>query len=306
MREAFGWDIDRFIFYGGLPGAASVMDNPAKDNPAKDNPAKENPAYRLRSGLSDERDVHARWVRFIRSSVVERAISRDILQNVRLNKPTLIGRLFELCCRHSGDIVPYAHMLRALRDVGNTTTLAYHLRLLSAAGLATGVPKYRGEDIRKRASSPKLQVINSGLVSALSGITFREARADRGVWDRLTRATVGAHLVNSGVGGHNRLYYWLDRGREVDFVVESGGRRSERHRLEDHLRAIELRIGDISGTMRGIFAFGETFPPVERVTVGRSSPRTVGRTSSRRFSSGNQQVSVERFLFERVNTRNRA
>ena len=27
MRDAFGWDLDRFLFLGGYPGAASLVDD---------------------------------------------------------------------------------------------------------------------------------------------------------------------------------------------------------------------------------------------------------------------------------------
>ena len=68
-------------------------------------------------------------------------------------------------------------MLGHLRDAGNTTTLTRYLELLEQAGLIAGLPNTAGAEYRRRASSPKLNVLNTALMSALSGYTFEEARA---------------------------------------------------------------------------------------------------------------------------------
>ncbi len=83
----------------------------------------------------------------------------------RIHKPALLKRLFQLGSRYSGQILSYQKMLGQLQDAGNTTTLAHYLDLLGTAGMLTGLSKYSGGEIRKRASSPKLQAVarRSGL-----------------------------------------------------------------------------------------------------------------------------------------------
>ena len=61
------------------------------------------------------------------------------------------------------------------KDAGNTTTLAHYLNLLEGAGLLVGLQKYAGQKVRRRSSSPKLLVLNTGLMSALSTLSFEEA-----------------------------------------------------------------------------------------------------------------------------------
>src|SRR5690606_13588461 len=122
---AFGWDVERFVFHGGYPGAAPLADD------------------------------HDRWVRYIRDSLIETTISRDVLLLTRVDKPVLLRRLFELGCRYSGQVLSYNKMLGQLQDAGNTTTLAHYLDLLGAAGMLTGLSKYAGQAVRRRASSPK-------------------------------------------------------------------------------------------------------------------------------------------------------
>ena len=146
MRAAFDWPVERFIFYGGYPGAAP---------------------------LTADSD---RWARYVRDALIETTIARDVLLLTRVDKPALLRRLFELGCRYSGQVLSYTKMLGQLQDAGNTTTLAHYLDLLSAAGMLTGLAKYAGQAARQRGSSPKLQVLNTALVTAQSGLTLDEAR----------------------------------------------------------------------------------------------------------------------------------
>lgn len=94
-----------------------------------------------------------------------------------MDKPALLRRLFELGCRYSGQVLSFNKMLGQLQDAGNTTTLAHYLELLAGAGMLCGLQKYAGDAARSRGSSPKLQVLNTALMSALSGLTPQEARA---------------------------------------------------------------------------------------------------------------------------------
>jgi len=190
MREAFGWGLDQFLYFGGYPGAASLI---------------------------DERD---RWASYILDSLVETTLSRDILLLTRVDKPALLRQLFRLGCDYSGQVLSYQKMLGQLQDAGNTTTLAHYLELLSGAGLITGLQKVSGSRVRQRGSSPKLLVLNTALMTAPSAFLFRTARADQGFWGRLIESAVGAHLVNSGAG-KVEVFYWRERGHEVDFVLRA-------------------------------------------------------------------------------------
>ena len=228
MHQAFGWTVQQSIFYGGYPGAASL--------------------------ISD----HDRWVRYVRDSLIETTLSRDVLLLSRVDKPALLRRMFELGCRYSGQILSYTKMIGQLQDAGNTTTLAHYLELLGAAGMLTGFPKYAGEVVRSRGSSPKLQVFDTALLSALSGYRFEEAQADREYWGRLTESAVGAHLANAAAAGKYEVFYWRDRNREVDFVVRAGRR----------LIAIEVKSGRAREVLPGMQAFNEAFKPDRLLLVG--------------------------------------
>ena len=228
MRAAFGWPVDAYVFYGGYPGAAPLIGEPA------------------------------RWARYVLDSLIETSISRDVLLLTRVDKPALLRRLFELACRYSGQVLSYTKMLGQLQDAGNTTTLAHYLELLAGAGMVCGLPKYAGDAARSRGSSPKLQVLNTALMTAVSGTTLAEARADREFWGRLVESAVGAHLANAAMRGECALHYWRERNHEVDFVVQAGRR----------LTAIEVKSGRAPQAHPGTAAFVQAFKPKRTLLVG--------------------------------------
>ncbi len=228
MRTAFGFGLDEFLYFGGYPGAAPLIREPE------------------------------RWRRYILDSLIETSVSRDVLLLTRVDKPALLRRLFDLSCRYSGQILSYTKMLGQLQDAGNTTTLAHYLDLLAGAGLVGGLQKFAGDAARSRGSSPKLQVLNTALLSATSGLSFDEARGDREFWGRLSESAVGAHLANAAAAGDCALYYWRDRNREVDFVVKVGRR----------LIAIEVKSGRTREIPAGMAAFAEAFRPQRTLLVG--------------------------------------
>ncbi len=229
MRDAFGWDVDTYIQYGGFPGAASLVETPD------------------------------RWVRYVLDSLIETTISRDVLLMTRVDKPALLRQLFELGCRYSGQILSYTKMLGQLHDAGNTTTLAHYLDLFSEAGMVTGIRKYAGDAARQRASSPKLQVLNNALMTAMTDGTAEHTRTDARFRGRLVESAVGAHLANEAFTGVFELFYWREGDLEVDFILRSRSR----------ITAIEVKSGSIEGnTHRGTEAFRAQFGPQRCLLVG--------------------------------------
>lgn len=227
MRAAFGWDLDRFVYFGGYPGAAALV--------------------------GDE----ARWRSYVLDSLVETTLSRDVLLLSRVDKPALLRQLFRLACEYSAQVVAYTKLVGQLQDAGNTVTLAHYLELLAGAGVATGLEKYSGSRIRQRGSSPKLLALNTGLVSAMLRVPFKEARRTPEVWGRLVETAVGSHLLGGSTSPQDVLY-WRDRGREVDFVVRSG----------HSLAAIEVSSGRRKDGLPGVAAFRKEHPSARPLLVG--------------------------------------
>ncbi len=228
MRQAFGWSLEEFLYYGGYPGAAALV---------------------------GDRD---RWARYILDSLVETTLSRDILLLTRVDKPALLRQLFRLGCDYSGQVLSYQKMLGQLQDAGNTTTLAHYLDLLAGAGMVTGLQKFSGARVRQRGSSPKLLVLNTALMTAPTSLSLHAAREDRSFWGRLVESAVGGHLVNTAAGTNIEVSYWRDRGREVDFVLRAG----------KSVTAIEVTSGRPKDTLAGLDAFDRAVRLHRKLLVG--------------------------------------
>lgn len=226
MAAAFGFDLPTYLYFGGYPGAAALV-----------------------------REQH-RWRDYIKGALVEPNIERDVLAMERVDKPALLKQLFELGAEHSGQLLPFRRMLGQLQDAGNTTTLARYLTLLEQAGLVAGLQNYRGSVLRRRASPPKLNVLNTALMAALSDYTFEEAKADRTYWGRLVESAIGAHLLNTREGTV-QVHYWRDGTAEVDFVLQKGRR----------LVGIEVKSGRSRGP-KGLARFQETFKDAHTMVAG--------------------------------------
>ena len=227
MSAAFGFDLNQYLYFGGYPGAVPFVRDPE------------------------------RWRDYVLNALVEPSIERDLLAMTRVDKPALLKQLFELGLDYSGQILSYTKMLGQLQDAGNTTTLARYLDLLSSTGLLTGLPKYSNRPLQVKASSPKLNVLNTALLAAGSGYSFEEAQADRTFWGRLVESAVGAHLFNTAASG-TRLHYWRDAPFEVDFVLQRGFR----------IIPIEVKSGLKRRPLGGMDEFRRRFDPYRSLLVG--------------------------------------
>ena len=228
MRQAFGWSLEQYVYYGGYPGSAPLIQEPN------------------------------RWRRYILDSLVETTISRDILLMRRVDKPALLRRLFELGCQYSGQMLSYTKMLGQLQDAGNTTTLAHYLDLLGAAELLEGLAKFAGQRVRRRASSPKFQVHNNALITSQWDLSFEDAKADGQSWGRLVESAVGMWLVNAAKGTQVAVQYWASGNSEVDFVLVKGAKAI----------AVEVKSARRGGRLSGMDAFSSEFKVHKKLLVG--------------------------------------
>ena len=227
MKNAFGWSLDKYLWFGGYPGSEKLTDN------------------------------ETRWKRYIKSSLIETSISKDILMLTRVNKPALLHKLFDIGCSYSAQILSLTKIQGDLMEKGNLTTLSDYLALLDAAGLLCGLEKYAGDIIRKRASKPKFQVYNNALLSAQSEFTFDEIINKGKEWGRIVESAVGSHLLNKAREGYFDLYYWNENSREVDYVLQKGSK----------VIAIEVKSGKDS-INEGMALFNSKFHPHRLYTVG--------------------------------------
>jgi uncharacterized protein len=193
MSEAFGITFEQWMYFGGYPGAVSFIEN---------------------------EEV---WKSYIRDSLIETVLSKDVLQMQTIAKPALLRHLFMLSTAYPAQILSYNKMLGQLLDAGNTTTLAHYVRILETAFLLSGLELFKIGERPKRGSSPKLVLWNNALVSAVAAKTFPEALDSPDYWGRLVENAVGSALLNGLRGLPYELLYWRNGNDEVDYIVHAPG-----------------------------------------------------------------------------------
>ena len=193
MKECFGFTLDQYVYYGGYPGAASLIDD-------------------------DDR-----YQQYIQSGIVDATINKDILMDTPISKPALLRQTFELGSAYSGQLLSLNKMLGTLQDAGNTATLASYIHLLDESGLLCGLQKYSIDTARRKASIPKLQVYNNALKMIYSPLTFEQAITNRGEWGHIFESAIGAYLVSQAFVHRFEVFYWRERNDEIDFILRKKG-----------------------------------------------------------------------------------
>ena len=204
-REAFGYSLDDFLYFGGYPGAAQLKDD------------------------------EVRWLDYLSGSIIEPTIVQDVLEMETVRKPALLRALFEVGAVYSAQEISYRKLLGQLGDRGNTDTIAHYLDLLSSVGLLTGVKKYDEKVLSSRSSSPRLLVHDVSLMTASSGEGREALLGDKERRGHIVESAVGAYLLGRAKKEHFEVRWWRSGGSEVDFVVSQGRRRT----------AIEVKSGRV-------------------------------------------------------------
>jgi predicted AAA+ superfamily ATPase len=231
MREAFAYELDDFLLFGGYPGTARLKDD------------------------------FQRWGQYMRDAVVEATISKDVLQMQDIRKPAVMRRLFILGSSYSAQEISYRKMLGQLDDKGNTDTIAEYLELLSKAGLLTGLQKYDGSKlINLRRSSPRLMVFDTSLMTSSLALSREDARIILDTPDlrgHLVESAVGAFLLAEGHKSGFEVLWWREGDNEVDFVLRQGM----------SVTAIEVKSGR-NRRADGLYEFKKRYPEALALLVG--------------------------------------
>lgn len=208
MRDCFGFSLEQYIYFGGFPGSATLIDD------------------------AD------RWEQYVQSSIIDTSINKDILMDTPISKPALLRQTFELGAAYSGNIISLTKLLGSLQDAGNVTTLAGYINLLDECGMLCGLQKFCIDTARRRSSIPKFQVYNNALKTVYSSKSFIQATSDHYYWGHIFESSIGAYIVSQAFTKRFEVYYWRERNDAVDFIL----------RKKDCIVAIEVKSNAESNT----------------------------------------------------------
>jgi uncharacterized protein len=192
LQAAFGYDLQRYLRFGGYPGAVTF------------------------EGDAD------RWYAYMKDAIVEAVIGKDILQHSRVANPALFRQAFEVLCRYPAQEISYTKLLGQLQDRGNTDLIKTYIDLYGGAFLLHALQKYSSKAWLARSSSPKMLPACPALYSMTVGT---EAPFSPEIQGRAFELAVGAELLQQS----GQVSYWRERNDEVDFVYQ---RQSQLYAIE--------------------------------------------------------------------------
>lgn len=157
-----------------------------------------------------------RWKAYVRDSIVEPAIGRDILALTSVRRPALLRQIFAIAATSPSQIIALKKLQSQLQDSGAIETVAHYLSLLQDANLIAAIEKYSEKLVRSRSAPPKLIALSNAFlaVTDMNGIPDRVKDPARyGAW--IENACI-AHAFNSG----QKITYWREEPHEVDMIIE--------------------------------------------------------------------------------------
>ena len=219
LQTAFDYDLPRYLAFGGYPGAV---------------------------GLEHDTD---RWYAYMKDSIVEAVIGKDILQSHKVANPALFRQAFQILCAYPAQEISYTKLLGQLQDRGNTNLVKHYIDLYGGAFLLHALQKFSPKAWLARSSSPKMLPACPALFSMAAGVNVLQNAEQRG---RAFELAVGAELVQQP----GQVFYWRERNDEVDFVYQ----------YREAMYAIEVKSGR-KKSAKGLEAFCAKVPEALRVII---------------------------------------
>lgn len=151
-------------------------------------------------------------------------LERDVRSLANVGSLRDFERFLRACALRSANLLNKADLAR---DVGIAPSTANHwLSILEASGQIVLLEPWFSNKTKSIVKTPKLYLADSGLLCALLNIRTREALLDSpaagAVWETFVFAQLRARERRAGRA--RSLFFWRDRTREVDFLVEESGR----------------------------------------------------------------------------------
>jgi predicted AAA+ superfamily ATPase len=151
-------------------------------------------------------------------------LERDVRSLSQVGSLRDFERFLRACALRSANMLNKADLAR---DVGIAPSTANQwLSMLEASGQAVLLEPWFSNKTKSMVKSPKLYLADSGLLCALLNIrsveALRQSPAAGAVWETFVFAQLRERERRAG--RMNSLFFWRDRSREVDFLVDAGGR----------------------------------------------------------------------------------
>jgi len=168
----------------------------------------------LRRGESGRRQA---WAREYVRAIVERDV-RDIADVERLDQ---MPRLLRVLAHHSGQLTNFAQ-IGGQNGLDDKTTKKY-VAILEQLFLVRRLEPWFRNRLKRLVKTPKLHVLDSGLLAALLGATAERIVRDRSIFGPLLEAFVFSEMLKqeTWLDEACTLSHYRDKDQdEVDIVIE--------------------------------------------------------------------------------------
>lgn len=213
-NEAQKMDIETYLKFGGYPKTYEFLDD------------------------------YDRYIKYVKTSIIDRVLDKDILYSTNVKKPGLFKQAFEILACYPSQEISYRKLLGQLQDKGNTEIIKYYISLFESAFLIKTIPKFGTQDFKIKSSSPKIIPLAPCFYHIFSTNYEKE--------DFVFEASVGASLFQVS----DELYYWRKNNDEIDFIL----------RWRKYLFAIEVKSGR-KKRRSGVTTFSKLYPEAKIIFI---------------------------------------
>lgn len=172
--------------------------------------------YLIRGGfpgsfLAETNSVSMEW----KENFISTFIERDLMQWTG-SSPATVRRLWQMLAHLNGQTLNYSSLGNSL-GVSNTT-VKNHIDLLQSTFMVDTVPPHIANTGKRLIKSPKIYIGDSGILTALLGLTDFIQLSGHPVLGSLWEGIVLANLKANFQGADIR-FYRTNHGSEVDFLM---------------------------------------------------------------------------------------
>jgi uncharacterized protein len=151
-------------------------------------------------------------------------LERDVRSLANVGSLRDFERFLRACALRSANLLNKADLAR---DVGiSPSTANQWLSVLEASGQIVLLEPWFSNRTKSIVKSPKLYLADTGLLCALLNIRsageLRQTPSAGAIWETFVFAQLRAR--ERRMGRASSLFFWRDRTREVDFVVDAAGK----------------------------------------------------------------------------------
>jgi predicted AAA+ superfamily ATPase len=153
---------------------------------------------------------------------IESIVERDVPEIASLTRPNQIPRLLQFAAQLSGSLVNLSEIGRSVA-LDHKTTDSY-LRVLEQLFLVYRLQPWSRNELSRIVKTPKLHLLDSGLLTTLRGYNAARIRADHQLLGPILEGFIFSELLKLSVVSEERvsLFHFRDRDQnEVDFVLEN-------------------------------------------------------------------------------------